>query len=223
MSKAELPPAVDCERMHALVRVRDVAAAVEFYTTRLGFTKGFLWGPGPDMAGVNLDHVQIFLQRGTPDPQGAEVYFVVADADALFAFQRAAGAEVIEPPGDRAYELRDYSVRDPDGNKLTFGHYVPSRTPEFPVERVDVPVRLEKRLAAVLADVAKAKGMTVGECLEETLLHTFEPSPDGENVPSPHTRTQLALIQRLKARHGLDYDCHASYRFVEQGKRGDVH
>ena len=59
--------------------------------------------------------------------------------------------------------------------------------------------------------------MTVGETLEETLLHTFEKLPSG-GVASPHTEKTLAYIQELKMRHGIDYDCHASYRFVEKGK-----
>lgn len=69
-------------------------------------------------------------------------------------------------------------------------------------------------LAAVLADLAVHKGMTVGECLEETLLHTFEPWGDG--VVSPHTKRDLRRIEELKRQHGLDYDCHASYRFRER-------
>jgi hypothetical protein len=79
---------------------------------------------------------------------------------------------------------------------------------------VDVPVRLEKRLAAVLQDLAAFKHMSVSSCLEETLLHTFEPLGDG--VASPHTGTDLRHIQELKRKHGIDYDSHASYRFVER-------
>jgi hypothetical protein len=33
---------------------------------------------------------------------------------------------------------------------------------------------------------------------------------------SPHTKGQLRHIQELKVEHGIDYDCHASYRFVER-------
>ena len=31
----------------------------------------------------------------------------------------------------------------------------------------------------------------------------------------PHTKTTLRHIQQLKKQHGIDYDSHASYRFVE--------
>ena len=77
------------------------------------------------------------------------------------------------------------------------------------IERVDVPVRLEKRLAALLQDLAEHKRMTVNSCLEEKILHT------NEGV-GPHTKTTLRYIEELKKKHGIDYDCHASYRFVEE-------
>ena len=37
-------PQIDCERFHASVFVDDVARAVDFYTTRLGFTQAFVFG-----------------------------------------------------------------------------------------------------------------------------------------------------------------------------------
>lgn len=206
-------PRVDVEQYHASLYVVDVAAAVQFYTTSLGFTHAFSLGDPPTMAGVNLDETQIFLEVGTPAPQGCSLYFVIGNADELYDFHRAIGVEVLEAPADRPWEFRDYTVRDLDGYRLTFGHRVPSREPPLPIERVDVPVRLERRLAAVLKDLAERKGMSVSSCFEETLLHTFEPVGDG--VASPHTKADLHYIQELKRKHGIDYDCHASYRFVE--------
>lgn len=147
-----VPPRVECDRQHPSLAVTDVAAAVEFYTRRLGFSLDFTWGEPATMAGVSLDRVQVFLERGTPAPEGCSLYFVVGDADELHAFHEAAGVEVVAPPGDREYELRDYAVRDLHGHHLSFGH----------------------------------------------------------------TRRQLAHIQALKRTHGIDYDSHASYRFVER-------
>lgn len=211
---AAIRPQIDCERTHTGLSVTDVRAAVEFYTTRLGFTESFLWGDPPTMAGVNLGQTQMFLEQGTPTPEGCSVYFVVGDADELYEFQRANGVEVIEPPTDRTWGLRDYRVRDLHGHRLAFGHYIHNTGPAIEIERVDVPLRLEKRLAAVLTDLAEHKHMTVTSCVEETLLHTFEPLGDG--VASPHTSSDLRHIQKLKEKHGIDYDSHASYRFVER-------
>ena len=206
-------PAVECERYHAILTVSDVRAAVEFYTTKLGFRSAFVEGDPPAFAGVNLGQVQIFLKRGIPNPSGCSVYFVVADADELHDFHRLQGVDIAEPPGDRPYGLRDYAVRDLHGYHLSFGHHLANVGPPLPIERVDLPVRLEKRLAALLRDLAEHKRMSLHSCLEEILLHTCEPLGDG--VASPHTKRTLAYIQQLKQKHGIDYDCHASYRFVE--------
>ncbi len=207
-------PQVDVEQYHAGLRVTDLPAAIEFYTTRLGFRHTFGWGEPPTLAGVNLGESQVFLQVGTPAPQGCALYFLVGNADELYEFHHASGTEVVEPPGDRPWEIRDYTVRDLNGYLLTFGHRLPSREPALTIERIDVPVRLERRLAAVLHDLAVRKGMSISSCLEETLLHTFEPL--GNGVASPHTKADLRYIQELKQKHGIDYDCHASYRFVER-------
>lgn len=208
------PPEIHCERNHAGLVVSDVPAAVEYYTTKLGFRPGFTWGEPPTFAGVNLGDAQLFLQRGMPSPEGCSVYFVIDDADRLYEYQRANGVDVVVAPDDRDYGLRDYAVRDLHGYRLVFGHYIPPTGPPLTIERVDVPVRLEKRLAALLHDLAEHKRMTLSSCLEEILLHTCEPLGDG--VASPHTRRTLDHIQELKKKHGIDYDSHASYRFVEE-------
>ena len=202
-------PDVDCEQTHTGLPVSDVPAAADFYTKKLGFKLAFLWGEPPSMAGVNLGNVQIFLEHGTPNPAGCSVYFVVSNADDLYEFQRSNGVEVVQEPGDREYGLRDYRVRDLHGYLLGFGQHLYNAGPPIEIERVEVPVRLEKRLAALIHDLAAHKRMTVNSCLEETLLHTL----DGVG---PHTKSQLRYIEKLKRQHGIDYDSHGSYRFVEK-------
>ncbi len=209
----QTPLTIDCDRLHPLLLVSDIPAAVDFYTNKLGFAHGFTWGDPPEMAGMNLGNVSIHLYLG--EPKGNYVYFVVGDADGLFEFQRDNGVEVVVPPEDRPYELRDYRVKDPWGNELSFGHYIQPVGPPLKIERVEVPVRLERRLAALLKDLAEHKGMSIGSCLEETLLHTFEVVGKDVGVASPHTKKTHQFIQELKKKHGIDYDTHASYRFEE--------
>ncbi len=211
-------PKIECERLHPGLKVSDVPGAVEFYTTRLGFTKGFTWPEdGPvTFGGVNLGDTQVFLEQYTDAPGGVPVYFVVGNADDLYEAQRARGVEMLCEPADRPYGLRDYAALDPDGNRLTFGHYIYNQGEPIDIERVDVPVRLEKRLAALLADLAAYKRMSVSGCLEEILLHTNEEIGNTGQVPSPHTKSQLRHIQELKKKHGIDYDSHGSYRFREK-------
>ena len=202
---------IECERHHAGLTVSDVLAAVDYYTTKLGFELSFTWGEPVTFAGVHLDKVQIFLQQGKPAPGGTSVYFVVGDADVLYELHQRNGVEIAEPIDDRDYGIRDYGVRDPSGYYLTFGHHIFNVGPKVEIERVDVPLRLEKRLAALLHDLAKHKRVSIDSCVEEILLHTN----DGVE---PHTKSTVAYIQELKAKHGIDYDSHASYGWVERDK-----
>jgi catechol 2,3-dioxygenase-like lactoylglutathione lyase family enzyme len=203
-------PAIECEQLHPGLTVADIPAGIEFYTRKLGFQLGFKWGEPPTFAGLNLDKVQVFLSKGTPTPSSdsAAAYFLVDNADDLYEFHTANGVEIAQAIDDRPYGMRDYRVRDLNGYYLVFGRHALNAGPPVPIERVDVPVRLEKRLAGLLEDVARHKKMSVDSCLEEMILHT------NEGV-GPHTKTTLRYIEELKNKHGIDYDCHASYRFVE--------
>jgi catechol 2,3-dioxygenase-like lactoylglutathione lyase family enzyme len=121
-------PAIRCEKYHAILAVTDVRAAVQFYTTKLGFSLAFAEGDPPTFAAVNLGgsdlgSVQLFLESGTPAPEGCSLYFVVEDADALHQFHESCGVEILQKPCDRTYGLRDYTVRDDSGYRLTFGHH----------------------------------------------------------------------------------------------------
>lgn len=212
MTPERLSP--DCERIHPTLAVSDILAAVEFYTHRFGFLLDFVAGEPPDFAALSLDKVQLFLTKGRPAPEGCSVYYVVGNADELCDFHRKHNVEIVEPPGDRPYGLRDYTALDLHGYRHNFGHYIYTVGTPIVIERVDVPVRLEKRLAALLHDLARYKRMSLTSCLEEILLHTNEPFGDG--VASPHTPRDLRYIQELKTKHGIDYDSHASYRFTEK-------
>jgi uncharacterized glyoxalase superfamily protein PhnB len=59
-----------------------------------------------------------------PVPPGTfGAYVVTDDPDGLFAQATAAGAEVIMPLHDTDYGSRDFAVRDPEGNRWSFGTY----------------------------------------------------------------------------------------------------
>jgi hypothetical protein len=178
----------------------------------LGFGLGLRLESRQRLRVQNLGNVGFFLKEGMPAPNAGAVFFTVGDSDALYEFHRANGVEVEEQIGDREFGMRDYVVKDlygyGYGYRLIFGHNIYNEGPPIRIERVDVPVRLEKRLAGLLQDLAEYKRMTVESCLEEILLHTN----DGVG---PHTTSQLKYIEELKNKHGIDYDNHGSYRFAE--------
>jgi catechol 2,3-dioxygenase-like lactoylglutathione lyase family enzyme len=137
----ERAPIVECTQHHPGLWVPDIPAAVDFYTKKLGFKPGFAWGDPPELAGVNLGGVSIHLALGepAPNPKGCAVYFVIGDADELYEFHRANGVEIARPPEDRPYELRDYTIRDPHGYELGFGHRIYNTGNQVKIERVGRP------------------------------------------------------------------------------------
>ncbi len=90
--------------------------------------------------------------------------------------------------------------------------------PKVAVERVQLGVRMEKRMVQVLKGLAEFKDMTLGQLLEEIVLHSFEAAPghEGQMCASPHGKKSLAAVVDLKRIYGMDYDAHASYGFREK-------
>lgn len=118
-----------------VLRARDVAAAVDYYTNVLGFrcANGPIPGVDPeegaiyailDRAGVGL-HLQIRRQEPHPSTResiASDVYFYVDDASALEAEFLEAGVRFHRRlVRDNPYGLIDFVVEDPDGNRLVFG------------------------------------------------------------------------------------------------------
>jgi hypothetical protein len=91
------------------------------------------------------------------------------------------------------------------------------------VERVQLGVRLEKRLVKVLKGLAEFNGVTLGQLLERIVLHSFEPVPgqEGEAAASPHGKRALEVIADLKRIYGMDFDAHTAKSFREPGADGD--
>ena len=211
-------PAFACETVHPTMKVPCVKTSAEYYRDKLGFEIEFLWGDPPVHAGVRLGHASVHFSSDAPNPNGFWNYFIVDNVDGLFKWYQSNGVEILNEPETYPWGMREFNIKDLNGYHLRFGqHDFRSGSPVH-VERVDVHSRIEKKLAAIMVDLAEHKGMTLGEMLEETILHSFEPTPglEGQGVASPHTRQTLEFIAELKKKHGLDYDTHDSYRFSEE-------
>src|SRR5205807_1166069 len=98
----------------------------------------------------------------------------VDDVDDYCERIKKLGAEIIYGPEDEPWGLREIHVRDPNQHVIRFGQGIPMREPKMQIERVQFEARIEKRLAALMNELARHKEMTLGEMLEETLLHSFE-------------------------------------------------
>ncbi len=195
--------------------VRDFEEAMGYYTEKLLFRKLWDWGDPPGFGAVALGDVEIFFCLKDQGQPGMWLSVFIDEVDDYFERISKLGAEIIQAPKNEPWGMREMQVRDPNGHVIRFGHGLPERFPKLEVERTQVTVPIEKRLAALLEDIARHKSMTLGEIFEETFLHTFEIVARG-GVARPHTEHTLSHIQSLKKKHGIDYDCHASYRFEEK-------
>ena len=109
--------------------VRDIAAALEFYTAKLGFSVAFTWGEPPfyaqvfrDGARLNLRHVDEPVvdpvRRDTEGLLAASI--ALDDAKPLFLEYQNAGVEFAQLLRDEPWGARTFIVRDPDGNPILF-------------------------------------------------------------------------------------------------------
>jgi len=166
---------------------------------------------------VARDKIEIFLCHNAQGHPGTWMSVFVDDVDDLHTEIAARGAVIPMTPRDEPWGMREMHVECPDGHILRFGHGIPS-APERVIERRELPVRIENRLASVLQDLADQSGRDVGQLLEEIVLHSFEGTQgaEGMNSPSPYSAKTFRQIEDLKKKHGIDYDTHANYGFVEK-------
>jgi hypothetical protein len=79
---------------------------------------------------------------------------------------------------------------------------------QYPVQRVQTGVRIEKRLLKVLKALAEYHDMSLGDLLEGIVLHAF----DGK---TPFGPASLKRIRDLKKFYALDLDSEASHCLIE--------
>lgn len=107
--------------------VNDVNRSLEFYLGHLGFSEFFRLGEPPRYAIVERDAVSLHLMPASREARGlgrSSIYVFAADVDALHVELCALGCNVETAPVDYNYGMREFSLRDPDGNRITFGQEV---------------------------------------------------------------------------------------------------
>ena len=118
------------------LRARDAAALVDFLVDAFGFEVTERFG-----AGDRIDHAELAWTPGggimlgsapaEPDPDDPwplapgtfGAYVVTDDPDGLFKRAVARGAAVVREPYDTDYGSRECLLRDPEGNRWSFGTY----------------------------------------------------------------------------------------------------
>lgn len=104
--------------------VSDIARSIAHYRDVLGFAVTFEYGAPTFYACLCRDEVALHLLAAHQTkrlPGNGAICVFVDDVDGIHAELAARGANVLKPPQDYDYGMRDFDVLDPDGNQLTFG------------------------------------------------------------------------------------------------------
>lgn len=108
------------------IPVSDINAALQYYSTRLGFTIDWNDQGGGGIAGISQGECRLFLTntafREHYGNNGPVLIWLNLDSkeavDALHELWRANQATIIAPPESKPWGLHEFTAADPDGNRL---------------------------------------------------------------------------------------------------------
>ncbi len=108
-----------------IFHVADVETSLKYYTEVLGFAVDLRY---KDMAGVEYGPILIYLSGPRQDVKKmageGSVYIFCDEVDEYYAAILAKGAILNVPIDDRGYGMRDFGIKDPDGNAISFGREI---------------------------------------------------------------------------------------------------
>jgi uncharacterized glyoxalase superfamily protein PhnB len=113
------------------ITTNDLEKSLAWYTKVVGFAVGERWEKDGKLAGVELKAGKTIFMLGQDDWQkgrdrkkgeGFRLYCsTTGDVDAYAAKIAARGGVLDQPPTDQPWGMRDFSLTDPDGFKITIG------------------------------------------------------------------------------------------------------
>jgi uncharacterized glyoxalase superfamily protein PhnB len=104
--------------------VKSVPDAIAYYCDRLGFEETFRYGDPVFYGGVCRGEVTIHFAAASStkrQPGHNALNIFVTDVDAIYDELKGRGADLLNEVKDRPYGMRDFDIRDSDGNGLCFG------------------------------------------------------------------------------------------------------
>ncbi len=123
--------------IEAVIKCSDIKVSLSFYTELLDFTVS----QAPDSDPESFLSMYAFLERqgsflhlsqhAGDGVFGNAIYIRVENIDILYeqflkngldAQENSANASVSIKPVEQTWGMKEFSVRDPDGNRITFGH-----------------------------------------------------------------------------------------------------
>ena len=101
--------------------VADVELAQQHYRDSLGFQVGWLY-PDKEIGAVSRGNVAIFFRKKKRPFEPAVHWIFAEDIDATYQELRSLGANIADPLEAKPWGLRQFTVKDLDGNIFYFHH-----------------------------------------------------------------------------------------------------
>ncbi len=108
----------------AVFQVANLQESIEFYSEILGFKKEFVYGDLPYYAGVRTGNVILHLNSGEenmPRKGMGSIYVFCDEVDSFYESLRQKDVTITSKLETWPYDMRDFQIKDPDGNLLCFG------------------------------------------------------------------------------------------------------
>lgn len=120
--------AINFGRIAAVLPVKNMDIAQQFYIDGLGFEKIFENGSpiGFVILKQGASELHLTLQPGYQAAHFPVAHLMVDDANALFTLCQNAGARIIKRLQDKEYGIRAFIFADPDGNRIDVGQRLKS-------------------------------------------------------------------------------------------------
>ncbi len=107
--------------------VTDVKRSLEYYVQQLSFTIAFQWADRPEdpvrYAILQNGNCELHLSH-SKNPVRTQAYFFVDGVNEYYKAVKARAPNITCGIEDQPWEMREFEVADPDGNRLIIGEHL---------------------------------------------------------------------------------------------------
>jgi predicted enzyme related to lactoylglutathione lyase len=112
-------------RATPVLKVKDYPTARSYYVDKLGFQVAEEGGEPARFGIIERGRCILFLDSWNGcrenSSQGWDAYIHVSNLQELFNEFESAGATIVRPITKTVYDMLEFEITDPDGNRLCFG------------------------------------------------------------------------------------------------------
>jgi len=107
--------------------VTDVTRSLAFYTEKLKFESSFEWADSEDepinYAILQNGNTELHLTKAET-PRDTVAYYFVDGIQEYYETVKQTGVDLASDIADQPWEMREFEVADPDGNRVIFGEHI---------------------------------------------------------------------------------------------------